>query len=255
VGIHCVDCVQEGAKSLRTARTPFGGVVTDGRPTITLGLVGICLAVFVAQLAVEDITVRFAFVPVLALDEPWRALTSAFLHSTGMYLHIAFNMYALWLTGPALERLLGRVRFLTLYLVSAVGGSVFVLLLASPHGDSWVTLTVGASGAVFGLFAAMFVLYRRLGRDTSMILGVIVANAVLGFVVQNVAWQAHFGGMVVGAAVAAVFAQRPPSAGHQRPSVKQVTIRHVAGVAAITAALGLLVLVKVAMVGTAAFYG
>lgn len=255
VGIQCVDCVREGARSIRTARTPFGGVVTDGRPTVTWGLIGSCLVVFLLQLADDAVTRRFMFVPVLALDEPWRALTSAFLHSPGWFLHIAFNMYALWLTGPALEQLLGRARFLALYLLSALGGSVFVLLIARPSTESWFTGTVGASGAVFGLFAALVVLYRRLGRDTTALIGVIVVNAVLGFVIPNVAWQAHLGGLVVGAAVAAVFAVRPRvPAGATRASARQVTLQQLLGLLVVAALLGGLVLVKVAAVGTTAFY-
>lgn len=254
VGVQCVDCVRDGAKTVRTARTPFGGTVTDGRPLVTWSLIGVCLAVFLAQLANDTVTARFAFSPVLTLSEPWRIVTSAFLHSTGWYLHIAFNMYALWLTGPALERLLGRIRFLALYLLSAIGGSVFVLLLASPSGDNWYGGTVGASGAVFGLFAALVVLYRRLGRDTSALVGVIVINAVLGFVVPNVAWQAHLGGLLTGAGVAAIFARRPsrPAQGVELAQSRR-TQSQVVGLLSVSAVLLALVAVKVAIVGTGAF--
>jgi membrane associated rhomboid family serine protease len=254
VGVQCVDCVREGAKTVRTARTPFGGTITDGRPIVTWSLMAACLAIFVAQLAEESVTARFAFSPTLALSEPWRFLTGAFLHSTGWYLHIAFNLYALWLTGPALEQLLGRIRFLALYLLSALGGSVFVLLLASPSGDAWYGGTVGASGAVFGLFAALVVLYRRLGRDTTALIGVIVVNAVLGFVLPNVAWQAHLGGMLTGAAVAAVYAgRRGWAADRAGVTPNRRTQQQLVGLLVISGLLLVLVAVKVALVGTDAF--
>ena len=95
-------------------------------------------------------------------------ITVAFLHSPGQLFHIIFNMLALWLTGPYLESLFGRVRFLALYLLSAFGGSVALLLLANPNDASeWQGGAVGASGAVFGLFAALFVVNRKLRLETA----------------------------------------------------------------------------------------
>lgn len=212
VGIQCVDCVREGSRTVRQGRTVFGGSATDGRPLVTYWIIGICVAVFVLQLVVPGLTSRIAFVPAYAESEPWRFLTSAFAHSTGMLLHIGFNMYALWVMGQYLEPLLGRARFLAVYLLSALGGSVLFLLLATRPtiqmlavGDlgSWYTAAVGASGAVFGLFGAFLVLQRRLGRSAAGMYVVIGINAVLGFVIPGIAWQAHLGGMVTGAAAAA----------------------------------------------------
>ena len=116
-------------------------------------------------------------------------------------------MFALWQIGIYLEPMLGRVRFAALYLISALGGSVGYLLLATPpggiadlqQGSSWVIGTVGASGAVFGLFAALLVLNRHLGRSSAGIVVVLAINAVLGFVVPGIAWQAHLGGAITGA--------------------------------------------------------
>ena len=149
-----------------------------------------------------------AFVPVLGSTEPWRFLTAAFAHAPGQVLHILFNMYALWQIGQYLEPMLGRVRFAILYLVSAFGGSVGYLLLASPpplpltqtgiDHSSWVVSMVGASGAVFGLFGALLVLNRHLGRSSGPMFGVLAINAVLGFVVPGIAWQAHLGGLLTG---------------------------------------------------------
>lgn len=214
VGIHCVDCAREGAKSVRQARTVFGGSVTDGRPLVTYTIIGICAVVYVLQLGVPGLTNRIAFAPALGAVEPWRFLTSAFAHSPSNFLHIAFNMYALWFMGQYLEPMLGRARFIALYLLSAMGGSVVYLLLAGPsrtvteylagQGGAWWSAAVGASGAVFGLFGAYLVLQRRLNRSATGMYVMIGINAVIGFVYPGIAWQAHLGGLVFGAACAAV---------------------------------------------------
>ena len=215
VGIQCVDCVREGQKSMRMPRTQFGAKVTqDGRPVVTLTIIGICVVVWLLQQVAPRLTDQLAFVPVLGASEPWRFMTSAFAHSPGQLLHILFNMYALWILGQYLEPMLGRFRFGALYLISALGGSVGYLLLASPPAppltqnalasSGWVTQMVGASGAVFGLFGALIVLNRHLGRSSSPIFVVLGINAVLGFVVPGIAWQAHLGGLLTGIALAAV---------------------------------------------------
>ena len=207
VGVHCVDCVAEASRTTREGRTVFGGRVRDGRPVVTLTIIGLCVASYVLQLAVPGWTSRWAFSPVAGAYEPWRFVTAAFLHSTGVF-HILFNMIALWMVGPALEQTLGRARFATLYLVSALGGSVGAVLLASATG-SWLTPMVGASGAVFGMFGAVLVVLRRMGRDAGPIIGILVLNGVLGFLLPNIAWQAHLGGLVAGALLGAAYAYAP----------------------------------------------
>lgn len=224
VGIQCVDCVAEGARTVRQARTVFGGAVTDGRPVATMTIIGLCVAVFLAQSAVPGFDDRISFVPALAQEEPWRFLTSAFAH--GGFAHIAFNMYALWVMGTYLEPMLGRARFVAVYLLSALGGSVMYLLLASPPSvaeiaardyGTWWTGAVGASGAVFGLFGAFLVLQRRLGRSAAGMYVIIGINAVIGFVLPNIAWQAHLGGLLTGAAVAAAIAYSGRNRGPLEP--------------------------------------
>jgi membrane associated rhomboid family serine protease len=111
--------------------------------------------------------------------------------------------------GPYLEQALGRWRFVALYLLAAVGGQVGVLLLASPEGIRWFVPVVGASGAVFGLFGAVLVVLRRLGRDARQILVFLVLNGVIGFVLPGIAWQAHLGGLLTGLALGAAFAYAP----------------------------------------------
>ena len=135
-------------------------------------------------------------------------MTTAFLHASLM--HLAFNMWALWVLGSALEPILGRWRFAALCALSALGGSTMIYWLASPTAPaSWLTSTVGASGAVFGLFAALFIIQRRFGRDTSAIVGLLVLNLAISFIGANISWQGHLGGLVTGAIVAALYAWAP----------------------------------------------
>ncbi|MBO9568041.1 MAG: rhomboid family intramembrane serine protease [Cellulomonas iranensis] len=208
VGVHCVDCVAEAARTSREGRTVFGGRVRGGRPVVTLTFIGLCVVSYLLQLTVPGWTMRWVFSPSIGEVEPWRFLTAAFLHSQGQVFHILFNMIALWMVGPYLEQALGRARFATLYLLSAVGGSVGAVVLA-PVVGGWNVGLVGASGAVFGLFGAVLVVMRRLGRDAGPIIGILVLNGVLGFVLPGIAWQAHLGGLVVGAALGAAFAYVP----------------------------------------------
>lgn len=215
VGVQCVDCVKAQAATARSATTVFGGRVGD-RPVVTIGIVALSVAVWIGQQANSRLTSDIWFIPALGRDEPWRFLTSAFAHSPGQVMHILFNMLALWAVGGQyLEPLLGHVRYAALYLLCAVGGSVMLLLLAQPPSGpvstwqdlgSWGTPAVGASGAVFGLFGALIVLNRKLGRSSAGMWVIVVINGVLGFVVPNVAWQAHLGGFVTGIAVAFVLA-------------------------------------------------
>jgi membrane associated rhomboid family serine protease len=208
--------VREAARSAPVTRTALGGRVRGDRPVVTLTVIGVCVVSYLLQRADPGWTSRWAFAPFAGEVEPWRFLTAAFLHSPGSLLHILFNMYALWLVGPYLEQALGRWRFVALYLLTAVGGQVGVTLLASPEqGGGWFTAVVGASGAVFGLFGAVLVVLRRLGRDARQILVFLALNAVIGFVVPGIAWQAHLGGLLTGLALGAAYAYAPR---HRRPA-------------------------------------
>ena len=217
VGVQCVDCVRDAARATPARRTQFGGLVSSGRTgRVTFALIGVNVVMWLLEYVQPSIVPSLSLVPYAAWDEPWRVVTSAFLHSPSSIFHILFNMFALWQLGPYLESLLGRLRFALLYLVSAVGGSAGVILLAAapPAGTSpsvavavaqgWFTQVVGASGAVFGLFAALLVLNRHLGRTTAGIGVILLINAVIGFTVPGIAWQAHVGGFVAGLAGAGV---------------------------------------------------
>jgi membrane associated rhomboid family serine protease len=111
-------------------------------------------------------------------------------------------MYSLYIFGSVLEPLLGKLRFITLYLFAILGGSVAVLLLESPY-----TSVIGASGGVFGLMGAYFVILRSLGQRSGQMTSIIAINLVIGFFPGlNISWQAHVGGLLVGGLVALAFA-------------------------------------------------
>ncbi|MCR1161994.1 rhomboid family intramembrane serine protease [Paenarthrobacter sp. UW852] len=208
VGFQCVDCVNEQKRSTPEYKSPYGGTLAVGRPLVTYLIIGVCVLVYILQwvLPGEVIFQNFAFANIFADTEPWRMLTSAFLHSQGFLLHIVLNMYTLWIFGQALEPLLGRIRFLAVYLISAVGGSVGYLLLTPSFP---VVGVVGASGAIFGLFGAMLVVQRHRGGETKQLWVLIAINGAIGFFVPTIAWQAHLGGLIAGGLAAGVIAYAP----------------------------------------------
>lgn len=236
VGVQCVDCVRETAAQTRSGKTIFGGKVREGRPVVTITLIVLCVISFILQKTVDGWTRDWLFAGAVGWSEPWRFLTSAFLHSPSgtLPVHLLFNMVALWSVGPFLEQALGRWRFTALYLLSALGGSVMFLLLAS-YPEGWLIGLYGASGAVFGLFGAVLVVLRRVGRSAGSIVGVIVINAILSFVLPGVAWQAHLGGLIVGAALGAAFAYAP----RERRQLVAVGSCVVVGVVLVGAIVGL----------------
>lgn len=217
VGFQCPSCVSEGAATVREPRTALGGRVADDTSRVTIALIAVNVAVHVLGMAAGQDALRRdygnlagpAVLPPdpgllgVAMGEYYRLLTAAFLHAD--LLHLALNMMALAVLGPPLEAALGRSRFLALYVLSALGGSVTAFLLAPPN-----TLGVGASGAIFGLFGAYYVVARRLGGSTGTIVGLLAVNLVITFAVPFIDWRAHLGGLVVGGVVSAALAYAPP---------------------------------------------
>ncbi|MFJ6027132.1 rhomboid family intramembrane serine protease [Pseudarthrobacter sp. NPDC092424] len=237
VGFQCVDCVNETKRTTPEARTVYGGAVADGTPKVTFGIIAACALVYVLQwiIPADAVFRNFAFASVYATPEygafePWRMLTSAFLHSQGFILHVVLNMYMLWIFGQALEPLLGRIRFLAVYLISAIGGSVGYLALTPILPPGGPVGVVGASGAIFGLFGAMLLVQRHRGGDTRQLWILIAINGVIGFMIPQIAWQAHLGGLVTGALCAAVLAYAPRGP-RQR-------LLQIAGLAAVVLLLG-----------------
>ncbi|MFJ7767098.1 rhomboid family intramembrane serine protease [Streptomyces sp. NPDC097107] len=235
VGHHCPECVKEAARSLRQARTLVGGRVST-TPVVTYVLFGLNVLAYLAEVVRPEIVDRFAMVgarlvgpdggyyagdgprfvfgPVrvegVAGGEWERLLTGAFLHvspfeGTFGILHITMNMIALWQLGRVVELMLGRVRFAVLYLLSALGGSVLQLVFDDPWQSS-----VGASGAVFGVAAAYYVLHRRLGADMTSVnrfMGLLLLWLVVSAGLTS--WQGHLGGLLVGGALALAYAYAP----------------------------------------------
>lgn len=196
VGFQCVECVNQAPKP--KVRTSFGAP-TSQIPVVSKYLIGICVGAFLYTLLNGGIYYtanRFGMIPLaIASGEWWRLLSAAFLH--GSFLHIAFNMYALYWLGPQLENLLGHRRFLGLYLLAALGGNV-----ASYYFSDIQTVSVGASGAIFGLLTATIVIGRELRADVSQLTLLLAINVGLGFFSSAIDWRAHLGGAAVGAAIA-----------------------------------------------------
>jgi membrane associated rhomboid family serine protease len=214
-----VECVRGTGQGTRQARTAFGG-----RPVasaaVTWTLVGLNVLVFLIEVARPNVLYAWGMLGTPALTPAgiqsgvaggqwYRLLTSAFTAPgasfSGLgFIDILFNMWALVVVGPSLEQLLGRVRFLALYLLSAIGGSVLYYYM-QPHG-----LAAGASGAIFGLFGAWFVVARKLRLDVRGIVTIIAINLAFSlFYRSTIAWQDHVGGLVVGVVTAAAFAYAP----------------------------------------------
>ena len=230
VGHQCVECVQAGARTIRQPRTRFGGRERSGTPVVTYALIAINVMAFVAQMASGGLEKQLTLWPPAVADgQLYRLATAAFLHYGAT--HLLLNMWALYVVGPPLEIWLGRLRFGALYVLSGLGGSVLVYLLSPIN-----TATAGASGAIFGLFGATFVVAKRLTLDVRWVIAVIVINLVFTFVVpaissQLISWQAHVGGLVTGAVVAAAYVYPP----RERRNLIQAAVT--IGVLAVFAAL------------------
>ncbi|WP_111764944.1 rhomboid family intramembrane serine protease [Nakamurella deserti] len=212
VGFHCRQCVAESNAQRPVARTIAGGVA-GRQPMVAVALIVVNVVVFLitmvqgggeSSLLRSPVFREGALSPMyVASGDWWQLVTSGFLH--GGVAHIAMNMLSLYLIGVGLERFLGAARFVALYGLSLLGGSVAVYLLTEPN-----SLTVGASGAIFGLLGALLVIYKRLRLDLRQ-LGVILAlNAFITFTVSSISWQGHLGGFVVGAVVGAAMVYAPP---------------------------------------------
>jgi membrane associated rhomboid family serine protease len=254
VGFQCPDCVRSGAKTQRQVRTAFGGSKAGASGTVTISLIVINVLAFVATIISAganagrgvaggglggllgnvtplhewgalvpyftgfrdgiDTHIRVAG-PSVADGEWYRLVTSMFLHFG--VLHLLMNMWALWVLGRPLEAALGRWRFLALYLLCGLGGSVLAFGLGSPNVPS-----AGASGAIFGLFSVLILVLRRLKLSIASVLPVLLINLVITFSLHGyISWQAHIGGLITGAVAGAGFAFAPQK---NRTAVQLATI-------------------------------
>lgn len=203
VGHQCVECVRAGAKTVRMPRVGFGATQRSGTPVITYALIGLNTLVFVLNTASPRLQrLLTLWPPAVADGELYRLVTSAFVHY-GL-IHLLFNMWALYVVGPPLEKWLGRLRFGALYALSALGGSVLVYLLSALNSS-----TAGASAAVFGLFGATFVVAKRLHLDVRWVVALIAINLVFTLAAPGISWQGHVGGLVTGTLVALGYVYAP----------------------------------------------
>lgn len=237
VGFQCPDCVSEGAKETRSGRTAYGGLRSRNPALTSQVLIAVNVAVFIAIMATgyrsSDLIQRLALLPKGLCEAPeggfyavteqvcgansgtwfagvsdgalWQIVTSMFTHVEPW--HIAVNMLALWFLGPQLEAAIGRLRFLALYLVSGLGGSALVFLAAEEHSR-----TVGASGALFGLMAALLLVALRVGGNVQDVVLWIGLNFLVTVIWSSyISWQGHVGGFVTGLAVMVVIIYAPRS--------------------------------------------
>ena len=237
VGQHCLECVREGSKGVRQPRTitagQIGGARIGGGAVVTCSLIAINVAAYIVELVRPGVVNRFSMVgealmhggnlfvyqglgtffgyqPVGVAHGQWyRLITGTFLHEPpgqGIgILHIALNMWWLFMLGPILEARLGKLRFVALYLLSALGSSVLVYLLASQQP------TIGASGAVFGLVGAYFVIGRRFSIDRANSTRLLVYSGIWLVVSSAIdSWQGHLGGLITGILVGLAYAFVPP---------------------------------------------
>jgi len=265
VGFQCPECVAEGRKTTRQARTAYGGLRPTNASITTIVLMAINLGVWVVIQATGRYGSRLyelfgltptgtcsldsggGFYPAVPSDAVcaqipntvwvpgvedgsyWQLLSSAFTHVE--LWHLAVNMLALYFLGPQLEMVLGRARFLALYVLSGLAGSVLVYWAADPQGT-----TVGASGAIFGLMGALLVIAHKVGGNVQQLLMWLGLNAVITFTVPNVSWQGHLGGFLGGALIAAMLVYAPR--GPRRTTVQ------VAGLVAFAALLVVMVVLR-----------
>jgi membrane associated rhomboid family serine protease len=219
VGQQCVECIRGGNQGSRLPSGVFGGRVSRGA-VVTWSLVAINVILYLVEWARPSLAdswemigrAQFTFggpIVGVATGQWYRLVTSAFLPPPGFSnlgpADIIFNMWALIIVGPALERTLGQVRYLTVYLASAIGGSIMYFYLAAPNAPA-----LGASGAIFGLLGAWFVVAKRLGLDSRWLVTIVLLNLVFDLALHNqIAWQAHVGGLLTGGLLTAAFAYAP----------------------------------------------
>ncbi|WP_328989699.1 rhomboid family intramembrane serine protease [Kribbella sp. NBC_01245] len=198
VGFQCPECFNAGVKSIPKTRTSLGGVARGNGQVISITILVLNLVVFFLVRSDQELLNRMVLVPFFVDIEPWRLLTSTFTHVA--FFHIFSNLFMLYQLGPPLEAMLGRLRFIALYLLSALGGSVAVWILGNPLQG-----TLGASGAVLGLVGALLVISKARGMDVTWILVYVAITAVISVTIPNISWEGHLGGFVTGLALGGLF--------------------------------------------------
>jgi membrane associated rhomboid family serine protease len=192
VGFQCPACVKEGRQSVRR--------IKSSTAEITKLLIGICVGIFAVEtLTGNDFSFKYGLAgyPITEWGQYYRFISAIFLH--GGVIHILFNMLILWQLGSVLEPALGKARFALLYFVAGLGGGLASFMFNDP-----MVISVGASGAIFGLMGAYVVLARRVNINQQQVVSLIAINLIIGFVLPGIDWHAHLGGLAAGAALTAL---------------------------------------------------
>lgn len=204
MGWQCARCIHRDSRTspvIRWQPRRPGTLGTTRMTPLVMALVAVNVAAFlVEETNFSSIVYRFALQPVLTRHEPYRLVTAAFLHAN--FTHILLNMITLIIIGPAVEAAVGRTRFVVVYLLAAIGGNLLDYLVGPLN-----SFGLGASGAIFGLMGTYLVLARSRRWDTSVVGILIVVNLVFSFADPGIDWQAHVGGLAVGALLGWVFGQ------------------------------------------------
>lgn len=261
VGFQCPSCVKEGAKSTRSGLSPYGGQRSSNPALTSQVVIGLNVLVWIAITAVPKLLETLALIPAgrcqigdtnsffpgvsedrcvggnvewvagVASGAPWQVVTSMFAHE--QVAHIAFNMLALYFLGPQLEAMLGRARFLGVYLVSGLCGSAAVMLFSDQFGS-----TLGASGAIFGIIGGFLIVALKVGGDVRSIVMWIGINVLITFTISNISWQGHLGGLIGGIVATSAIVYAPK--GQSRAMLQW------AGLAVIAVAAAVIIVVRAA---------
>jgi membrane associated rhomboid family serine protease len=243
--MQCVDCVNEGARTVRQARTSAGAVVSNGRPIITQVMIALNVLAYVVTVVQSGspmnnsragLFTATSMIPELTANgEWWRILTSGFMHF-GL-LHLALNMAALFVVGPVVEQELGKLRYSAVYFLSLLGGSAAAFFFGTVCQQ-----LAGASGAVFGLMGALLIVFKRQKRDISTILVVVGINLVSNLF-TNASLLGHLGGFVIGGLLTLAMVKAP---------AKNRNAYQIGAVAAAALLLGVMFVLRASELDTAA---
>jgi membrane associated rhomboid family serine protease len=219
VGFHCPECVRDGNKTVRQARTVAGGRHHSRQGVATGSLIAVCIVMFGLQKVVgqaftdrmdlQAMASQISSLPYshhigVAYGDWYRLVSSMFVHAN--LAHLAMNMLSLWWIGVPVESRLGRSRYLLTYFTCGVAGSAASYASLQAYGSS-----LGASGAIFGLLGVLAVLAYRERLNMQPVITVILLNLIFSFTQPNISWEAHVGGLVAGLVlgVALAYAPRP----------------------------------------------
>lgn len=213
VGFQCPDCVAEGQASIRRPSATRTAIARSRvQPIVTYGLIALNLLMYVVTVvqagSITDNQLSGLFQdlamwgPLVENGEVWRLGSSTFLHY-GLT-HVAVNMLSLYLIGRDIEQVLGRWRYLAVYLLAGIGGSLAVLLF-TPNA-----IVAGASGSVFGLLGAAGVIMLRNKQNLQPLIGILLLNVFISFL-PGISLAAHAGGLIVGALVTYLLQRLAPS--------------------------------------------